>query len=161
MRLRTFAPVVIAVVCAQLDATPPSCFGGGNEYESLDELKMRWSPGDRIICLMPHIPEALRIHHHMMVVDDENVIHLVKKHDGYYVDIDSYADCAEVMRECRNKGHGKYGKEAVQRARKWKSDLEPVYYNMLTCNCRHYVNYWVDGEETKSCPSFKELDVRV
>lgn len=158
MRLRVIAYATVFLVIAVLDATPPTCFGGASStYKSLEELHQSWSPGDRIMCLLPIIGSALRLHHHMLVADEVNVIHTVGYSDGTYVKEEKYTYSASIHKECRNEGPGTYGAEAVQRARKWVS-ANPVYFNTLTCNCRHYVNYWVDGKRKGQCPPVEKVE---
>lgn len=157
MRLCVFAYVNVCLTITEIIgrhyavASPPCC--GGSEYNRLDELQKSWSPGDRIVCAKP-LP--LRTDHHLLVVDRQDIIHVVQLGDGrYYVCVENYKDFRWTR--CRNYGQGKFGEAAVQRAREWHSvDREPVYFHARTCNSRHYVDYWAEGERKALCPSYRE-----
>lgn len=131
-------------------------------YKKLEELQRSWSPGDRILCQLPIVPNALGIHHHMLVVDENTIIHTVQHDDGHYVNKDIYiAGITDVNSKlCRNDGPGKLGgAEAVKRALKWDTGV-PVNFSLTTCNCKDYVKFWADGErKSESCPSFSEVRI--
>lgn len=160
MRLGVFAHVnvfLVIVMVGALHAASPSSSDEQTELISLVELQKSWSPGDRIVCRLKGCVGVCGSNHHMIVVDQENVIHARKRASGqHYVSVDPVEKYRSRpnMQECRNKGPGRLGREeAIKRAREWDS-TKPIYFSYLSCNCRHYVNHWADGWEVILCPSY-------
>lgn len=158
LRLSAYASVYLVIAAAaRMHAVASLLCCAKPAYESLEELSKSWSPGHKIICLLPYLAGAMGFHHYMLVVDKEKIVHTVANSKGvFHVTTMSYKHISSDMIKkdcCRNKGYGIYGEEAVQRALSWNPE-KAVYFNLLTCNCRHWVNYWAEGMEKILCPSY-------
>lgn len=161
---RVFAYVnvylVVAVIIAWIHACPLSKLGRGSSsarYQRVVELQKSWTPGQRIVCVKPNLKgRILGMLHHMVVLDSEHLVHVVEKRDRkFYVNVHHYLHrhFDSLWEKCLNDGFGQFGEQAAQRAREWIHE-RPLYVKLGSCDCEHYVDYWVDGKRNGRCPSF-------
>lgn len=161
MRPRVFASanvyLAIAVTVVRLYAVASAFFCGLPGYESIDELQKTWLPGQKIICALPNIAGVVGFHHYMLVLDKTTLVHTVSDNNGvYHVTKRHYKNIGErVIKRgfCRNQGYGLYKEKAVERARDWDPE-QAIYFNVLKCNCKHWVQFWADGIDRPSCPAY-------
>lgn len=124
--------------------------------QSVEELyTMRWNPGDRISCTLAGIGGYFGFQHWMLAIDNSSrVIHInlegdIMLHEKHEID-----PTAIRSTQCINHGPGAYDAGmAISRAKLWDRTMRH-YYNLLWCNCRHWVKHWTDGYETMMCPLY-------
>lgn len=104
---------------------------------------MRMRAGDMIQCeirnypIFTHWMLATRRDGYMIHVagtSGDKIRNTIMVKEEHYLRIDRNYD------KCRNHGGGLAGEFADLNAYKLKN--QSVYYNLLTCNCEHYVKYW-------------------
>lgn len=107
---------------------------------------IKFSPGDRIYCsAIPLSP----IYHSMLATSNDTFIHLIDNqvnNKGLITEVtrQDFINTNNAEEYCENWGPGPLGPvESVKRAKLWIG--ERVYYNKLTCNCQHFINFWTSG----------------
>ncbi|KAL3274940.1 hypothetical protein HHI36_019717 [Cryptolaemus montrouzieri] len=112
--------------------------------EHFDEMK--WEAGDIISCNLNGV-WGIFAKHFMLAVDGSNVINVAgdkSTNKGTILEQTRRQALGFNRSKCRNNGKGKLSVEqAIKRARRWQNT--DVYYNLLRCNCEHWVDYWANG----------------
>jgi len=70
------------------------------------------------------------------------------KKPGGFIREEHYTQVQDMFQrdKCTNNGQGKFSADkAIARARRMVD--KELHYNLLSCNCEHYVKYWVGRNE--------------
>ena len=119
---------------------PVTCGQGKN----LKTIKI--NAGDRIWC---HSNPLNPIYHFLLAASDDTFIHVVGSQSTHEATIKhqsrrQWMDTGYAEEYCSNKGPGPLGATAsVAEASKFVGLV--TYYDLLRCNCQHYLNYWTSG----------------
>lgn len=128
--------------------------GGVFANEKQDSYKVRFSKGDIIKCEIMPIAD-----HILLATSSDRVIHIVRVgSDKAKVQEDDWSTISAKYKKCKvstshfhefmenSFGYYPYSRDsAVSRARR---DISRglQYYNVSTCNCEHWVTWWVFGK---------------
>ncbi|KAK9891968.1 hypothetical protein WA026_017451 [Henosepilachna vigintioctopunctata] len=114
-------------------------------FENFDS--MEWEEGDIITCRLNGFWGMLFAKHFMLASDDNSVINVVgdkSTHDGTILKQKRIKAHGFDRSKCSNRGKGKLPVTvALERAQNWLN--RNVYYDLIRCNCQHWVKYWTDG----------------
>ncbi|XP_053200647.1 uncharacterized protein LOC128385762 [Panonychus citri] len=107
--------------------------------------------GDIIICKSTNWIIDVFKYHTLIASGHDKLVHVIgHKNKAQIVEetVKQYLD-RNMEKNCHNNGPGSKGRvrtvqDAYSSLEKFKG--QSVYYNLLTCNCQHWVEYWANGQ---------------